>query len=104
MISAVGPGGLASLAILPHAGGFQLITLPAVGTESLGNGQVAGLGVFDIVGISATDIVLLQVKTRDWPCGAEMEALRAFSAPPNARKILHRYRDRVALPDMREVP
>jgi hypothetical protein len=60
-------------------------------------------GIFDIVGISATDIVLVQVKTRDWPWGSEMEAMKEFVSPPNARKLIHRYRDRVALPDVKEV-
>lgn len=63
----------------------------------------ASLGVFDIVGISATDIVLVQVKTRDWPGSVECEAIREFPAPPNARKLLHRYRDGVRLPDVKEV-
>ena len=60
-------------------------------------------GVFDIVGIGATDIVLVQVKTTNWPYSAEMEALRAFQAPPNTKKLCHRYRDRIDLPDVREV-
>jgi hypothetical protein len=63
----------------------------------------ASLGVFDVVGISATDIVLVQVKTRDWPSHAEMGDLQAFACPPNAKKLVHRYRDRVALPDVKEV-
>ncbi len=63
----------------------------------------ASLGVFDIVGISATDIVLVQVKTRDWPGPLETEALKGFSIPPNARKLIHRWRDRQQQPDVREV-
>jgi Holliday junction resolvase len=60
-------------------------------------------GVFDIVGISANDVVLVQVKTRDWPCSTELEAIQAFVAPPNTRKLLHRYCYRRALPDVKEV-
>jgi len=60
-------------------------------------------GIFDLVGISATDLALVQVKTRDWPYSAEMEALRSFVAPPNCRKLIHRYRDRIDLPDVKEV-
>jgi Holliday junction resolvase len=63
----------------------------------------ASLGVFDIIGVGATDIVLVQVKTRDWPGAAEMEQIQLFRAPPNARKLVHRYRDRVRLPDVKEV-
>lgn len=61
------------------------------------------LGAWDVIGIGRTDIVLCQVKTRDWPSTVEMEALRDFQAPPNARKIIHRWRDRQRLPDVKEV-
>ena len=63
----------------------------------------ASLGVFDVIGISATDFVLVQVKTNDWPGSTEMEGIRLFTAPPNARKLVHRWRDRHATPDVREV-
>lgn len=60
-------------------------------------------GIFDLVGISSTDIVLVQVKTTNWPYGEEMEALRAFLAPPNARKLVHRWRAGCSVPDVKEV-
>ena len=41
----------------------------------------ASLGAWDIVGIGSTDIVLVQVKTRDWPGSVEMETLKLFAAP-----------------------
>ena len=63
----------------------------------------ASLGAWDIIGIGSTDVVLCQVKTRDWPGAAEMEALKLFAAPANARKLVHRWRDRQRLPDVREV-
>jgi Holliday junction resolvase len=63
----------------------------------------ASLGVFDVVGIGSTDVVLVQCKTRDWPSGAEIERMRAFAAPANARKLVHRWRDRQTVPDVREV-
>jgi Holliday junction resolvase len=63
----------------------------------------ASLGAWDLVGISATDVVLVQCKTRDWPGTAEMEALRDFPAPSNARKLVHRWRDRCRVPDVRAV-
>lgn len=53
----------------------------------------ASLGTFDIIAISSRDVVLCQVKTRDWPSTVEMEAIRLFSAPQNARKLVHRWRD-----------
>ena len=45
----------------------------------------ASLGVFDVIGIGPTDIVLVQVKTRDWPSADEVERLKLFRAPANAR-------------------
>ncbi len=63
----------------------------------------ASLGAWDIIAIGATDIVLVQVKTRDWPCAEEMETLRLFRAPANARKLVHRWRDRQQLPDTKEL-
>jgi hypothetical protein len=54
----------------------------------------ASLGVFDIVGIGPTDVVLVQCKTRDYPGAVEMEAIRNFPAPANCRKLIHRWRDR----------
>lgn len=63
----------------------------------------ASLGAWDIVGIGSTDVVLVQVKTRDWPGTAETETLRLFPAPPNCRKLLHRWRDRQRLPDVKEL-
>ncbi len=63
----------------------------------------ASLGVWDLIGIGSTDVALVQVKTRDWPGAVEMETLRDFVAPPNARKLVHRWRDRQRVPDVREV-
>ena len=63
----------------------------------------ASLGVFDIIGVGSTDVVLVQVKTRDWPSVEETETIRQFPCPPNARKLLHRWRDRQRLPDVREL-
>lgn len=41
--------------------------------------------------------------TRDWPGKVETAAIRAFRAPRNARKVLHRWRDGVNEPDVRQV-
>jgi len=62
----------------------------------------ASLGVFDVIGIGSKDVVLVQVKTRDWPSEVEMEDLRSFRCPANCRKLVHRWRDRVRLPDVKE--
>jgi Holliday junction resolvase len=63
----------------------------------------ASLGVFDIIGIGSTDVVLVQVKTRDWPGAVEMETLRLFRVPANCRKLIHRWRDRKNIPDLKEL-
>jgi hypothetical protein len=47
--------------------------------------------------------VLIQVKSNRWPLEVEMEALREFRAPTNARKLVHRWRDRQRQPDVKEV-
>lgn len=63
----------------------------------------ASLGAWDIIGIGSADVVLVQVKTRDWPGTAAMEALKLFAAPANARKLVHRWRHHQRLPDVREL-
>jgi Holliday junction resolvase len=65
--------------------------------------SAASLGEWDIVGIGTTDIVLVQVRTRDWPSLLERAALTEFPAPPNARKLLHRWKPRVRWPDQQEL-
>lgn len=63
----------------------------------------ASLGAWDLIGVGSTDVVLVQVKTRDWPGSVEMEALFAFPVPPNCRRLVHRWRDRQRVPDVREL-
>src|ERR1051326_8056037 len=65
--------------------------------------SAASLGEFDIVAIGSADVVLVQVKTRDWPGTAEVEQMKMVPAPPNCRKLIHRWRDRQRMPDVREV-
>ena len=75
--------------------------LEAAGYQCTKSG--ASLGAWDIIGIGKNDFVLVQVKTRDYPGSAEMETLKNFVAPHNAKKLVHRWRDRQRLPDVREV-
>jgi Holliday junction resolvase len=65
--------------------------------------SAASLGEWDVVGIGPTDVILLQIKTRDWPGAAEMEQLRLFKCPANVKRLIHRWRDRQRLPDVREI-
>jgi hypothetical protein len=74
--------------------------------ESLGYNCVraaASRGVFDIVAIGQSDIVLVQVKSTEWPRAAEMDSLRMFRAPAGVRKLVHRWRARQRTPDVREL-
>ena len=54
--------------------------------------------------VGSTDVVLVQVKSNEWPRSEELEALKLFRCPVNARKLIHRWRDRVQTPDVREIP
>jgi len=62
------------------------------------------LGAFDLIGVSATDLVLVQVKTNRPPPPAEREALRLFAVPTNARKLIHVWRDHEHQPLVTLVP
>ena len=58
-------------------------------------------GMWDIVGIGPTDVVLVQVKTGEWPRSVEMEALHNFVCPPFVRRLIHRWRPRKQVPDVK---
>ena len=62
----------------------------------------ASLGAWDVIGIGPTDVVLVQVKSNEWPRSVEMETLRNFPVPPSGvRRLVHRWRDRARVPDVR---
>ncbi|MBI3329651.1 MAG: hypothetical protein HYZ81_23465 [Nitrospinae bacterium] len=61
-------------------------------------------GLFDLIGISPTDILCIQVKSRDLPGLQAREALEGFKAPANCRKIVYRWRDGQRHPDVIELP
>lgn len=63
----------------------------------------ASLGMWDFIGYSAKGWVVCQVKTRDWPGALEMRALVDEEVPENTRKLVHRWRDRQRLPDVKEL-
>lgn len=65
--------------------------------------SAGSLGEWDIIGVGSADVVLVQVKTRDWPGVVETEVLKMFPAPANVRKLIHRWRDHQRLPDTREL-
>jgi Holliday junction resolvase len=63
----------------------------------------ASLGVFDIIGISQNDVVLVQVKSNRSPSACELETIKLFACPPNARKLIHVWQDRKRKPRVLEV-
>lgn len=64
----------------------------------------ASLGIFDIIGISRSDIICVQVKSNSWPGSVEMEEISQFECPLNCRKLIHRWNDHQRLPQVKEVP
>lgn len=65
--------------------------------------SAASFGCWDIIGVGSHDFVLCQVKTRDYPGSFEMLVLEEFVCPPNTKKLIHRWRHRARLPDVKEV-
>jgi Holliday junction resolvase len=66
--------------------------------------RMAGsLGAFDLIAICKTDFQLIQVKSNRMPGTAELETIRNFECPANARKLVHVWIDRKRLPVVKEV-
>jgi len=65
--------------------------------------SAASKGVWDFVASGKTDIVFCQVRTRDWPSAVEIEAMQNWPAPTGARRLIHRWRVRQRLPDVRTI-
>jgi Holliday junction resolvase len=61
------------------------------------------LGSWDLIGVSASDFILVQVKSNRSPSPAEREALRDFTAPTNCKRLIHVWRDRERLPRVTEL-
>lgn len=59
----------------------------------------ASLGVWDIVGVSKENVVLVQVKSNRWPGKKEREEMRKFKAPPCCEKHIHLWRDGAGEPE-----
>ena len=65
--------------------------------------SAGSLGPFDLLGLSTTDLVAVQVKSNRPPGPLEMREMQEFPVPPNCRKLLHVWRDRQRQPDVREL-
>jgi hypothetical protein len=63
----------------------------------------ASKGDWDLVGWSATDWVLVQVKAGRSPSPAERAALAEARVPPGCRRLVHVWRPRRRLPDVQEL-
>jgi Holliday junction resolvase len=66
----------------------------------------ASLGLFDVIGINKTETLCVSVKSTEWPSSVEMEQLQLFKKQkthPRCRVLVHRWKDRRLLPDIREV-
>ncbi len=56
------------------------------------------LGAWDLIGVSATDMILVQVKSNRPPLPAERETLALFRCPANCKRLIHVWHDRERLP------
>ncbi len=65
--------------------------------------MAASKGVFDVIAVSPFDILLVQVKSNRMPSTFEMETIKAFECPINARKIVHVWQDRKSVPLIKEI-
>ncbi|HMK22182.1 MAG TPA: hypothetical protein VK466_07585 [Terriglobales bacterium] len=63
----------------------------------------ASLGMFDIIGISSKDVLLVQVKSNRQPPPHEMETLTNFKVPANCRKLVHIWVDYERMPRVKEL-
>jgi len=61
------------------------------------------LGAWDLVGVSATDFVLVQCKSNRAPAPAERETLAGFACPSNCKRLVHVWHDRQRWPEVREL-
>jgi len=63
----------------------------------------ASLGLWDLVAISRTDFVVIQVKSNRQPPPAEREQLEEFRCPSNCRKLIHVWKDYARQPLVKEL-
>ncbi len=64
---------------------------------------VGSLGAWDLIGVSATDMVLVQVKSNRPPAPAETGTLKLFPCPQNCKRLIHVWRDRERWPVVTEL-
>jgi|TARA_R110000744_G_scaffold139955_1_gene251110 Holliday junction resolvase len=62
--------------------------------------SAGSLGEWDIIGVSEDGVVLVQVKSNNWPRPPEMERLYAFPSPEGCTRYIHRWDDRKPEPQI----
>lgn len=60
-------------------------------------------GVFDLIGWTETETLLVQVKCDRWPSPAELTLLRDVPTPPGWQKMVHRWDRRKPAPQVRVI-
>ena len=60
-------------------------------------------GPFDVIALSASNILLIQCKSNEWPTPAERETMSLVPVPDNCRKLVHRWDDRAVMPQVKEI-
>jgi Holliday junction resolvase len=65
--------------------------------------MAASKGAFDVIAVCGSDVLLVQVKSNRFPSSVEMETIKNFECPINARKLIHVWQDRRRLPIVKEV-
>ncbi len=66
-------------------------------------GAAGSLAAWDLIGVSATDFVLVQCKSNRPPAPAERETLALFRCPANCKRLIHVWVDRQWLPRVMEL-
>lgn len=74
--------------------------------ESLGYYTIRAAGshgFFDVVGLSKTDFVAVQVKSNRMPSAFEIEQMKSCDVPANCRKLIHVWTDGKTAPFVKEI-
>ena len=66
--------------------------------------SAGSFGDWDFLAVGPTDLVLVQVRSRDFPGPMERQALAEWGpCPTNTRKLLHRWTRYGRMPDVMEL-
>lgn len=65
--------------------------------------MAASKGIFDVIAVCETEILLIQIKSNRMPSRAELETIKNFVCPLAARKLIHVWQDRNPIPIIKEI-